>query len=79
MEGYYAVGLASLTFDIQVANVYYLTLFINQIRKGKIAILKSRACKQVKLDFLTTSASLGRKLKKSVFSNTCFPIHSKQW
>ena len=52
MEGYCAVGLASLTFDIKVANAYYLTLLINQIRQGNIAILKSLACKQVKLDFL---------------------------
>ena len=61
MEGYCAVGLASLTFDIKVANVYYLTLLINQIRQGNIAILKSRAAKQVKLDFLTYQWQSGRK------------------
>ena len=41
MEGYYVVGLASLTFDIKVANFYYLTLLINQIRQRNVASIQT--------------------------------------
>ena len=60
LEGYYAVGLATLTFDIKVANVYYLTLLINQIRQENITILKSLACKRVKIGYFDQPMAVGR-------------------